>query len=430
MPDELAARLQYEWWFWARPKQKAPPGEDWFVWLLRPGRGFGKTRAGSEWVHARGMAGDERREMLLVGKTPADVRDFQLEGPAGILTVTHPLERPEFAPSNRLLVWPTGARGHIRSGANPEELRGFGGDTAWLDELAAWKYPKLSWDNLMFGLREARVGEPQVCVTTTPKPIQLIKDLINWAKEDPTTVRVVSGSSYENSANLSERYYTDVIGQYEGTHFGAQEIYGQLLSESPGALWTRKLLERQRMAPTDVKRDMFLRVVVAIDPAGSNRKSADLTGIVVAGVTVARHAVVLEDLSGRYSPDEWARRAVEAYRRHQADRIVCEVNYGGDMVESTIRTISPVVSIEKVHATRGSFVRAEPVAAVYEQGRIWHAGHFELLEDAMCTWVQGEHCPDRLAALVWAGRNLLVDAPPVQLMENANNTMTRPSRWT
>lgn len=427
LTDEEARALRWEWGFWARPSQRPPPG-DWFIWLLTPGRGFGKTRTGAEWVHSRAMAGDERREIMLIAATPADARDDMIEGPAGILNVAPPKERPTYEPSNRRLTWPTGARARIRSGAEPEGVRGFSGDTAWCDELAAWKYPKGTWDNLMFGLREAKVEQPRVCVTTTPKPLGLLKDLIERSETNPHVVHV-GGSSYENRENLSDVYYRVVIEPYEGTRVGKQEIYGQLLSEDPRAHWSRKLIDdtRAKHDPLD-----YVRVVVAVDPQGNKANEEAETGIVVVGLGPQKHGYVLADASGRYSPSEWGGTAIRLYQQYRASCIVGERNFGGDMVENTIHAINATVPFREVYASRGKMRRAEPIATLYERGLVHHLGTFSDLEDQMCTYVQGEKkqpSPDRMDALVWALWELMIEGRSVGAWEVDAGSMGKSSAW-
>lgn len=403
--DELAA-LEHDWRFWARRKQ-LPPDGDWFAWILLAGRGFGKTRAGAEWIRERGMAGDRRRRMLIAGRTPADVRDYCLEGPGGLLTNCPPWIDLDYEPSKRLITFPTGATAHVRSGANPDEFRGFGGDTAWLDEFAAWDYPEQSWSNLTFGMREAVIEEPRACITTTPRPIPILKRLVEreWSA-------VVSGSTYENRM-LSERWLETVVGDVEGTRIGRQEIYAEILDDVPGALWERIWIEDSRAQERDPKQmaDHCTRIVIAVDPAGSTGEHSSETGVVVAGRDQRGHGYVLDDRTGRMSPREWALEAVAAYEHFVADKIVGERNFGGDLVESNLRAVDPNIPVEVVVASRGKQQRAQPVANLYEQGKIHHVGAHPELEDQMCTWDPDEPSsvsPDRVDALVWAFTDLLL----------------------
>jgi len=343
--------------------------------------------------------------MAIIGKTPGDVRDVMVEGPSGIMTVAPPWERPEYVPSKRRLTWPTGATATVFSGANPEQTRGFGGDRAWCDELAAWRYPQETWDNLMFGMREAKLDAPKVCVTTTPKPMKLVKDLLARCATDEAW-RVYTSSSYVNRYNLSPIYYDTVIAPLEGTTLGQQEIHAKLLSDDPRALWKRATLDANRIR--EGQEPHLSRIVVSIDPAITATSKSDETGIVVAGVdgpvSLKQHGYVLEDASDRYSPQAWGDKAVALYHRFRADAVVAEANQGGDMVAHTIRTIDPTVNVILVHASQGKHKRFEPVAALDEQGRVHHVGTFGDMEDQMCTWIEGERMPspDRADARAWA----------------------------
>ncbi|MEP7294028.1 MAG: terminase family protein, partial [Chloroflexota bacterium] len=340
LTDEEALALAYDWTFWARPKQLPPPG-DWFCWLIRSGRGFGKTRTGAQSVIQR--AKDlPQFPIALVGQTKADVRDTMIElGDSSILKCAPPWFMPEYEPSKRRLTFPNGAVAIIYSGDEPDQLRGPQHGYAWVDELAKFKYPQETWDNLEFGLR---LGvNPQVCVTTTPRPIPIIKALMR----DPDTVDV-HGSTYENWANLSDRYVDRVVKKYEHTTLGRQELHGELIEDNPSALWKRVQIEAARRSSFPD----LVRVVVAIDPAVSARRSSDETGIIVAGVDRSGEGWVLEDATLTGSPDEWAKQAVAEYHKHKADRVVAEVNNGGDMIEHTIRTIEANIPFTQVRASR------------------------------------------------------------------------------
>jgi phage terminase large subunit-like protein len=403
-PDEIDA-LNYDWKFWARPNQLAPSG-DWRTWLLLAGRGFGKTRTGAEEVRNRIAAG--YRRIALVAPTAADVRDVMVEGESGILAISPQNNRPRYIASNRRLTWPNGAIATTYSAEEPERLRGPQHDFAWCDELAAWRYPE-AWDMLMFGLRLGR--DPRVVVTTTPKPIKLIRELL----ADQTTA-ITRGSTFDNRANLAPAFLSQIITKYQGTRLGRQELDAEILDDTPGALWRIGLIDDLRVKRGD--HPDFTRIVVAIDPAASAGEDSDETGIVVAAKGTDGHGYVLHDGSGRMMPTEWARVAIEAYRDHSADRIVAEINQGGDMVEATIRMIDPMVPYTGVRATRGKVVRAEPVAALYEQRRIHHVGAFPQLEDQMCAFTsdfdraRAGSSPDRVDALVWAFTDLMVEPMP------------------
>lgn len=406
LSNEDLLYLEYDWRFWARPEQLPPEG-DWLVWLLRAGRGYGKTRTGAEWVIERARQGFRR--IALVGKTKADVRDTMVEvGESSILQRSPPWFRPTYEPTKRRLVWPNGAMAIIYSGDEPDQLRGPQHDTAWVDELAKFKYPEETWANLMLGLR---IGpKPQVLVTTTPRPLRLLKDLI----ASPGTVDV-RRPTYDNIANLSPIFIQQVVEPLRGTRLGRQEIEAEILDDAEGALWRRGEIEdaRVREAPP------LIRVVVAVDPSATGGETSHEAGIIVAGLGEDGHGYVLDDKSVRGSPLTWGARAVEAYHQWKADRIVAEVNNGGDMVELTIRTIDETVAYRAVYATRGKRTRAEPVAALYEQGKVHHVGAFPELEDEMCMWEPGGPSPNRMDALVWALTDLMLQAP--RRLERAPN---------
>jgi len=314
-----------------------------------------------------------------------------VEGDSGILAVYPSNQRPTWNPSKRRITWRNGAIATTYTSYEPDALRGPQFDGAWCDELASWKYPQQTWDNLMLGLR---LRDPRCCVTTTPKPIKLLKELLARSN----TV-VTCGSTYENIKNLAPAFAEQIIRQYEGTRLGRQEIHAEMLEDDPNALWRRKDIDDHRMT----KHPELVRIVVAVDPAATSGETSDETGIVVAGLGVDKEGYVLDDASLRASPHGWGSAAVASYNKHRADRIVGEVNNGGEMVEHVIRTVEPTASYKAVHASRDKRTRAEPVAALYEQGRVHHVGTFADLEDQLCQWVPGEsRSPDRLDALVWA----------------------------
>ena len=395
LTPKQAEALIHDWRFWARPSQ-LPPAGNWRVWLLLAGRGFGKTRTGAEYVRSCVRARRAGR-IAFVAPTAADARNVMVEGESGILAISAADDRPRYEPSKRRLTWPSGAVATLYSADEPERLRGPQHDAAWCDELAAWRYPE-AWDMLLLGLRLG--PDPRIVATTTPRPTRLIKGLV----ADPSVV-VTHGSTHENRGNLAPAFIEEIVRKYEGTRLGRQELEAEILEDMPGALWSRGLIEaaRTRRAPE------LMRVVVAIDPAASSGGMADETGIVVAGRDERGEAWVLADASGRYSPAEWATTAIAAFRAHRADRVVAEVNQGGEMVEAMLRTIDPGVPFTAVHASRGKQVRAEPVAALYEQGRVHHVGALPQLEDQMCGFStrsidrrQAGGSPDRVDALVWA----------------------------
>lgn len=381
----------------ARPSQLPPEG-DWLGWLLMAGRGFGKNFTGAGWVNELVETRTAGR-IALVAATAADARDTMVEGQSGLLRLAPAWNRPLYEPSKRRLTWPNGAIATTFSSEEADRLRGPEHDAAWTDELAAWNDPQATWDMLQFGLRLGK--RPRWLATTTPRPIKLVKDIL--AREGKDVV-VTRGTTFENEANLAPTFLAAVRARYEGTRLGRQELNAELLSDVAGALWQMEWLDRDRVASVpDLK-----RIVVAIDPAVSNNEGSDETGIIVAGVARDQQAYVLEDLSGRYAPHEWAAKAIDAYRRHKADRILAEVNNGGAMVEGTIRALDSHVSFKSVHASRGKVVRAEPIAALYEQRKVHHVGGFATLEDQMCGFTsdfdrsRAGYSPDRVDALVWA----------------------------
>ena len=409
LPHDDVAALAYDFYMWGRTSQIMPPG-DWRVWLMLAGRGFGKTRSGAEWVR---MLAEEKRAMriALVAPTAAALRNVMIEGESGILATSHPAFRPSFAPSRQRLEWPNQVVAYGYSADEPERLRGPQHDAAWCDELAAWRYPD-AWDMLMLGLRLG--SDPRVMITTTPKPTALIRRLAG----DPATL-VTRGSTWDNAPNLAPAFIAEIVKQYEGTRLGRQELEAELLDDTPNALWTREGIEacRVRQAP------QLRRIVVAIDPAVSSGRDADETGIVVAGLGEDGLGYVLEDGSERLRPEAWAARAIALYRRYQADRVVGESNNGGDLVEATLRAVDRAVSYKAVRASRGKAVRAEPVAALYEQGRVKHRGAFPALEDQMCAFAsdfdrgRAGYSPDRVDALVWALTELMIAPADTGLLD-------------
>lgn len=390
-PAEQEA-LFYDWDFWSRPEQRYPGG-DWLVWLLLGGRGAGKSRTGAETV--RRWAKDRSR-LTLVGATASDARDVMVEGESGILAVHPEAERPVYEPSKRKLSWPNGCVGLIYSADEPDRLRGPQSEAVWMDELAAWRYPQETWDNVMLGLRLGL--DPRAVVTTTPRPIPIIKTLLK-AK----TTHLNRESTYANLDNLAPAFREQILTKYEGTTLGRQELYAEIIDDVEGALWTRAIIEAGRtFSPPPLQ-----RIVVGVDPPGSATGAE--CGIVTAGIDKQSppHFYVLDDRSLHATPDGWGTEAVVAYRTRNADRIVGERNFGGDMVESTIRTVDPDVSYRDVVSSRGKLLRAEPVAALAEQGRLHHVGSFGALEDEQCSYDGSGPSPNRMDALVFAVTELM-----------------------
>lgn len=396
LTSDEATALYYDWSFWARPEQLPPPG-DWHVWLVLAGRGFGKTRTGAEWISSRAKSGFRR--FALIAETAADARDVMVEGETGVLAVSPPTFMPHYEPSKRRLTWPNGAIASTFSGDEPDQLRGPQFDSAWADEPAKWKYGSEAWDNLEFGLRMS--AKPQAVATGTPKPVKLIKDLMG----DPQTVKT-GGNTYANMDNLPASFIHRVVSKYEGTRLGQQELHAQLLEDNPGALWKRsEMIDAHRVATVPD----LIRIVVGVDPEATSGESSAETGIVVAGIDRNDHGYVLDDMTLMASPNGWATQVVAAYTKYRANRIIAEINNGGEMVENTIRVVSKNVSYKGIHASRGKVVRAEPIATLYERGMVHHVGTFADLEDQMCQWTPGDKSPDRLDALVWALTELMLD---------------------
>lgn len=375
----------------ARPEQIPTEDNSWQTWLYLAGRGAGKTRMAAEWLAYQASSYPKTR-WAIVAPTYADARDTCAEGNSGIVAILR--EYGTLKDYNRSIgeiFLTNGSRIKLFSGEEPERLRGPQHHGGWFDELAAFKYPE-AWDQYQFGLRLGTF--PQTIVTTTPKPIKLIKDLL-----DRNGVKVVRGSTFDNAANLAESALQEFKLRYENTRLGRQELYGEILDNVEGALWTRETIESARVASAPP----LIRIVIGLDPAVTSTVNSDETGIVAAGVSSSNEYYVLSDKSLRASPDAWARQAVNLYHELKADKIVAETNNGGDMVLLTLAQVDRSVATKKVTATRGKQLRAEPISALYEQGRVHHVGYFQELETQMCEWTPlSNESPDRLDALVWA----------------------------
>ena len=382
------------WTFLAHPGQIPPTDRAWFCYLMRSGRGGGKTRSGSEWVLQRVRQG--YKHIALIGQTAADIRDTMVElGPSSIMKIARANERPIYEPSKRRLTFPNGAVATTFTGEEPDQLRGPSFDTVWIDELAKFRYPEETWDTMEMALR---LGDnPQVFCTTTPRPIPIIKRLI----KDPTTIDIRFSTS-QNAENLSPIFLKRIQERYAGTRLGRQELEGEVLEDNPNALFQRDVIENLRVQSPP---KYLTRVVIGVDPAVSDTEESAETGIIAAGLAADGHGYTLQDLSLHGSAAEWARAVIRAFNHNQADRVVGEVNNGGYLVEVNLRTVDKNIPFTAVHASRGKTIRAEPVSSLYEQGRIHHVGTFPELEDQMCDLVAGvkpKISPDRADALVWA----------------------------
>lgn len=412
LSENATASLLWLFEFWALDHQM-PPVEKWRTWVVLGGRGAGKTRAGAEWVRAqvegpRALQPGSCRRVALVGETYEQVRDVMVEGDSGILACSPPDRRPIWKAGQRKLVWPNGAEAQAFSAHDPEALRGPQFDAAWVDELAKWKRGQETWDNLQFCLRLGQ--DPRVVVTTTPRNVDVVKDILARS----STV-VTHAPTEANRANLAASFLEEVRAKYAGTRIGRQELDGVLLDDMEGAFWTTAGLDALRV--DDLPK--FDRVIVGVDPAVSSGGAADETGIVVVGAVTCGpvkdwRAWVLEDATvSAASPTVWAEAVAAAYNRWDADRVVAEGNQGGEMIEAVLRQVAPLVSYRKVTARQAKGLRAEPVAALYEQGRVKHRRGLGRLEDQMCrmgaTGYQGRGSPDRIDALVWALWEALLD---------------------
>ncbi len=391
----------------ARPSQ-VPPDGDWYTWLILAGRGWGKTRTAVEWalMKARTMPGSRG---AIVAATAADARDVLVEGESGFLNVAQGTDLPTYEPSKRRLTWANGSQATLYTAEKPRQLRGPQHHWFVADELASWAYPE-TWDMLMFGMRLGQ--HPQGIIATTPRPIQIVRDLMA-----SQYTHLTRGSTYENRDNLAPSFFTQIISKYEGTRLGRQELNAELLEDVPGAIFNRENLDTYR-----VRRVPELEtIVVAVDPAATATEASDETGIIVAGMGADKHGYILHDGTMKDSPSAWGKRVVQLYDTHLANAVVVETNNGGDMIELVIRTAAEamhrqgerpnkIVTIRKVHASRGKYTRAEPVSALYDQGRVHHLGVHAKLEDQMCSFVPGEldGPDDRLDAMVWAITHLML----------------------
>jgi phage terminase large subunit-like protein len=413
LADSLESAEASDWRRIARPNQLAPPGDWWTIWLLLAGRGFGKTRSITEFVRGEVEAG-RAGYIAVVGASASDCRDILVEGPCGLLAIAPKWNRPLYEPSKRRLTWPNGATATTFSADEPDRgLRGTQHDLAICDELAAWRFPE-AFDNLMFGLRMKRAGaRPRVAIATTPRPTKIIKALLarERTEANPAGDTVVTrGSTHENAENLAPSFITQVLARYAGTRLERQEVYGEVLLDVPGALFTLENLEQTRVqcAPQELE-----RVVIGLDPAGSSEEGADETGIVIAARGRDGHGYVLEDRSGVMTPIDWARAAVAAYHEHRADLIAAERNYGGEMVAANINSVDPNVPVKLITSSRGKVLRAEPIASLFAQRRCHLVGSHPALEDQLCRFTSDwdrsrDGSPDRIDAMVFAMAELMI----------------------
>ena len=423
--QDIEARewLSFDWSFIARKKQLPPPGH-WMTWHLRAGRGFGKTRTGAEWCRLK-IERDGCRRGALIGATAADVRDVMVEGPSGLLAVCPPWNRPLYEPSKRRLTWPNGAQCAMYSAEEPDRLRGPQHEFGWADELAAWAQLDDTWDMLQFGMRMG--NHPQCLITSTPRGLKFLRDI----ERDPTTTTTV-GTTYENSANLAAPFLKRLQEKYEGTRLGRQEISADILDDNPGALWKQAWIDAKRLSLAEMAAmgDVVRTVVVALDPATTSGAASDEAGLVCVGAGMCRckgkpemHGFVFEDQTDVMSPNETCKRVLELYDRRMANKVIGETNQGGDWIESLLRSnpASAGMPYHGVHAKDGKRLRAEPVAALYEQGRVHHVGTQPKLEKEMTEWdpLTSAESPNRVDALVHGLTYLVVKPPPPSYSANS-----------
>ncbi len=393
--------MLWDWTAWARLDQLPPKGNQWRQWLILGGRGSGKTRSGAEWVKAiaHGEWGETAKHIAIIAPTHAEARLVMIEGQSGLLSVHGQDERPLYEPSKRTITWPNGSKAQVFSAEDYDGLRGPQFDAAWCDELAKWKHADQAWDMLQFALR---LGEnPVAVITTTPRPMALLQRLL--ADAGTITTRA---TTLANRKNLAKPFMKAILERYQGTRLGRQELGGELMEDNPDALFKRDLIESQRLR----EHPELQRIVVAVDPPAGHGKASNACGIVCVGLGIDGRAYVLEDASVQgLRPAKWAAQIVALYHARKADRVVAEINQGGAMVEQVLREVDDEISFRAVHASRGKKARAEPVAALYEQGKVSHVGTFAELEDEMCNVIgEGGKSPDRLDALVWAIADLLL----------------------
>lgn len=401
----LYLRRKADPWGNTRRVSQTPPAGSWRTWVMQMGRGAGKTRTAAEWAREQITVHGKQR-FALVGATAADTRDVMVDGESGLLACCERYGiRATYQPSRRRVLFPNGAMAFMYSADEPNRLRGPQHDGAWGDEIAAWRYPA-AYENLDMGLR---LGDaPQMVLTTTPKPVALVRALVKRSQAPGADVVITRGRTLDNAANLSPGFVAAMQDRYAGTRLGRQELEGELLEDVDGALWTLAIIDAARL-PTLPDNVTLVRAAVAVDPAATSNETSAETGIIAGALGSDGHGYILADRSVRGTPQEWATAVITAYDEYQADHVTPEVNNGGEMVTNTLRTIRPNLPINPVYASRGKATRAEPVSALYEQGKVHHVGVFTELEDQMSNWVPGMTSPDRMDALVWLITDLMLD---------------------
>lgn len=417
LSEDQLAHIEHDWHFWARDDQLSPPGL-WRIWLALAGRGWGKTRVGAEWCHERAALSPCR--IAIVAANKEDAEKVCVAGESGILATGKPWFMPKFAPSKHggTVSWPNGSIAELYSGDNPQSLRGPQFHAAWLDELLKWRRGQATWDMLALGLRLGT--DPKRVITTTPTPAKLLKMLMTDKRigaDGLPLVRITRGATYANAPNLAADFLDELKVKYEGTRLGRQELFGEILEDKPGALWTYRNLDEHRITDLDKVPDL-VRVAIAVDPPITSGEDADECGIIAGGIGTDRHGYVLQDASERgLSPKQWAEKALRLYVEWEADLIVAEANQGGEMVTQVIRDLDPNVKVKLVWTgSRKKVTRAEPVSNLYEQGRVHHVGTFKALEDQCCDFTTdfdrktAGYSPDRVDALVWLINELMLTA--------------------
>jgi phage terminase large subunit-like protein len=426
--------LRYDWKFWARDKQ-IPPETGWYIWYLSAGRSFGKTRCGAEYIRDQVKRGV--KDIAIIGRTSAETRDVCLYGKSGLLNVCWEGDKtyrgkhlgfPKYYKNDKKLVWANGAVAKLFSAEEPEAPRGSQFEVCWLDELASWAYQQEMWDQIQFCMR---IGRPRIVITTTPRSTPLIRSLVDRGLKGKD-VLLTTGSSYENTA-MPKQFFDELRDKYEGTRLGQQEIHAAILPDNEGALWTASMIDDCQIDRKDLPE--LQRIVVAVDPAVTNNVESDMTGIVVAGIDINGKGYVLGDYSVKTSPEAWANKAIELYHKFGASRIVYESNQGKDLIPTLFRTIDENIPLKGVHASQGKIARAEPVSALYEQGKVKHvrnpedfdANLMELEKQLTSFEPLGRYkSPDRYDALVWGLTELMlkgVSRPKLTLAYSSSSSL-------